>query len=328
MVRLAPDVWAAVVTPRPPAYAFANSLVVLSEDGVLVVDTQQSPTAARALVSEIRARTDAPVRWVVNTHWHADHVFGNQVYLQAWPAVSFVAHRTTREDVDHLARAQLAEQLRSIPDRIAQRERWLDAGRGPEGEALTPEQLESVRYSLAVNQAYLRDLRQTGLVLPDIAFDDSLTIHVGPHPVQLLHVGPAHTRGDVVVRLPDLGIVAVGDLIEAGLPYLEHGSLQGWARALDRVRSMSPTVVLGAHADPDRGSELLEWQGDFFRELTDRVDQGLGRGLGKDALVDGVRMEDFQERFAALGVDEDAYRSWLRVAVKQAAEQSQERSRD
>src|SRR4051794_294827 len=73
-----------------------NSIAVLSRDGVLVFDTNGTPAAAAAVLSEIRKLTDQPVRWVVNSHWHWDHWYGTEVYQQAFPALHIVAHEKTR----------------------------------------------------------------------------------------------------------------------------------------------------------------------------------------------------------------------------------------
>src|SRR3712207_1660307 len=81
----------------------SNSLVVVGDDGVLVLDANRTPAGARSVIAEIRKLTDKPVRYVVNSHWHDDHVFGNQSYKEAFPGVEFVAHRNTREDMEKLA---------------------------------------------------------------------------------------------------------------------------------------------------------------------------------------------------------------------------------
>src|SRR5947207_15049307 len=73
-----------------------NSIAILSRDGVLVFDTNGTPAAAAAVLAEIRALTDNPVRYVVNSHWHWDHWYGTQEYRRAWPDVQVVAHEKTR----------------------------------------------------------------------------------------------------------------------------------------------------------------------------------------------------------------------------------------
>ena len=105
VVELARGVHAALVRDDSPVYAFANSLVLTGSRGILVVDTQQSPTAARALLDWIRAHLAAPVRWVVNTHAHSDHTYGNEVYRDAFPGVVIVAHESVRRFMLETARS-------------------------------------------------------------------------------------------------------------------------------------------------------------------------------------------------------------------------------
>jgi glyoxylase-like metal-dependent hydrolase (beta-lactamase superfamily II) len=66
-----------------------NILAVVGKDAVLVVDTGQFPSVARRVIAEIRSITSAPVKYVVNTHWHGDHLLGNDVFKQAYPGVKF-----------------------------------------------------------------------------------------------------------------------------------------------------------------------------------------------------------------------------------------------
>src|SRR5262245_16653065 len=69
-----------------------NSIVVTSRDGVLVFDTNGTPSASAAVLAEIRTITDQPVKWIVNSHWHWDHWYGTETYQQAFPAVRIVSH--------------------------------------------------------------------------------------------------------------------------------------------------------------------------------------------------------------------------------------------
>ncbi len=315
---LAPGVYAALVLSRPDAYAFANSLVVVGDDGALVVDTQQSPTAASVLVRRVRAMTDVPVRWVVNTHWHADHVYGNQSWAEAYPGAHFVAHETTREDLLTLGRDQLREQLEIIPPSIREREGWLASGTGPGGDSLTAEDREAVSYSLRLRRSYLEDLRRVRQVLPDVTFRDRVTLELGGRRVEVIHLGPAHTRGDVVVWLPDLGIVAAGDLVEVGTPWLEGADISGWADALERLKALHASVVLPAHGGVQRDGRLLEGDADFFRDLVSAVREGLARGRSDDEVVRGADLSASRAFFGDMGIDEAAFDEFREQALRQA----------
>lgn len=256
--ELARGVYAAEVVHDPPAYAFANSLVVIGADGVLVVDTQQSPTAARALIGEIAKLTDAPVRWVVNTHWHGDHVNGNQAYAAAYPGVEFIAHESVSRDLRTLGASRRQAELAALPASLALRREWLRNGSGPGGTALTAADRRAVSRSLALREAYSVELAQIAPPPPTRMVTDRLQLMVGAHRVQLIYLGPAHTQGDVIVYLPDLGILAAGDLLEAGLPYFEDAYPRGWQRAIARIAALRPTVIVPSHGPVARDHALLD----------------------------------------------------------------------
>src|ERR1043165_9914541 len=96
VVKLAEGVYA-VVRKDPPGFAVeSNSLFIIGDDGVIVVDAQSNAATTRETLAALRTLTDKPVKFVVNTHWHDDHVIGNQVYAEAFPGVQFVAHAATR----------------------------------------------------------------------------------------------------------------------------------------------------------------------------------------------------------------------------------------
>ncbi|HZD04837.1 MAG TPA: MBL fold metallo-hydrolase, partial [Longimicrobiales bacterium] len=299
VVPVAAGVWAALVKPAPAAYAFANSLVVAWDDGVLVVDTQQSPTAARALVQWIGEHLGRPVRWVVNTHWHGDHVYGNQAYREAFPGVRFVGHTSTRTGVLEDAAAAREEELDELPGTIRDRRRWLDTGRGPDGKELSPEGREAVARSLALRQAYLRDLEDLDLVPPDVTFTDRMTLHTGGRTVELIHLGPAHTAGDIVVRLPEEGVLAVGDLLEDGPPWLEGAWIPGWAAALSRLRELPERIVLVSHGTLHRDRELLDWQARFMEDLAGTASSAHREGWTAEEALKRSDLRSFREPLAS-----------------------------
>jgi glyoxylase-like metal-dependent hydrolase (beta-lactamase superfamily II) len=89
--QVGPSVFAAVHNPKAKEPSYANAGFIIGDDGVVVVDTFANAEAAKSLLSEIRRRTKLPVKFVVNTHYHADHVAGNRVFADAGATV--IAHR-------------------------------------------------------------------------------------------------------------------------------------------------------------------------------------------------------------------------------------------
>jgi glyoxylase-like metal-dependent hydrolase (beta-lactamase superfamily II) len=319
---MGPGVYAALVLPRPDAAAFANSMIVVGEEGVLVVDTQASPSAAAALVRRVQALSDTPVRWVVNTHWHSDHVNGNQAWADAYPDVRFLAHPATVAGMRGEGATRRAEELATLPTSIDERRRWLEEGTGPDGAPLSTTQRDDLAYSLRLRSAYLDELRALRLVYPDGVVEDRMTLDLGGgRTVELIHPGPAHTRGDLVVWVPDAGALAAGDLLEDAAPWIEGADLAGWAEALERLQQLDGVrAVLPAHGGVRTDRERLDDTQALFRAVVDA-----GRAARREGWTpaDAVQRLDLgaQRAFlASLGLGEEAIETFLTDAVAQAAD--------
>src|ERR1043166_7960439 len=115
---LADGVWAAIAKP---AYKVnCNAAIILLGDSVLVVDTHSKPSAARALIEQIKKLTDKPVRYVVNTHFHWDHYQGNQAYPSSWPVgVEIISSEMTRFNIQRLGIPRVKHEVATMPKEIA-----------------------------------------------------------------------------------------------------------------------------------------------------------------------------------------------------------------
>jgi glyoxylase-like metal-dependent hydrolase (beta-lactamase superfamily II) len=284
---------------------------------VLIVDTQQSTAAARSLIAEIARLTSAPVRWVVNTHWHGDHVNGNQAYAEAFPGVEFIAHESVGEDLRTLGSARRLAELEELPASIALRRAWLRDGAGPDGSPMTADQRRSVERSLALREAYSHDLARIVPTEPSRTITDQLLLTVGNHEVLLMHAGPAHTRGDLIVYLPQSGILAVGDLLEAGVPYFEDSFPAGWLRAVDRIAALRPDVILPAHGSVTRDDSLVDEARSLLSAIVGRSARLPPAGDGNE--YDSGIWHDLAERWnARYGVSATAFTAAMQTAVARA----------
>jgi len=296
MVRLAPNVHAAMVVPNPPRYVFANALIIIRARDVVVVDTHQSPSAARVLIDEIRELTDLPVKYVVNTHFHGDHVYGNQSYREAFEGLQFIGHVNTAKDMMSKGAEALATEMAELPQSIADREEWVRTGAGPNGRALAAGQIVQWRRSALLRIEYLAELEGLDLTPPDLTFEGSLTLSDGASPpIHILHFGEAHTRGDVVVYLPQQGIVAVGELVENSLPWVdENSSPAGWAYALAKISDLHADVIIPAHGPLITDRVLLDGQREFMQAVSVAVSEAYYQGADLEETLRQVDRLDLE----------------------------------
>lgn len=186
----------------------SNAGFVVTKDGVLVVDALGSPTLARELLAEIRRITPAPVRYVVLTHYHADHIYGLQVFKDQ--GATIVAHQAGR--------------LYLNSDTAALR---LQASR----EELAP----------AVDA-------QTRLVPADRWIDGRTTLQLGGLDFVLQPAGPAHTPEDLVVWVPQLRLLFAGDLVFRGrVPFVGQADSGRWITALDTLLAFDAGIIVPGH---------------------------------------------------------------------------------
>src|SRR6476661_282069 len=97
IVKVAKGVYAAIRIEPPGLTVNANSVFIINDSDVVVVDTTLTPGTARETISALKQLTSKLVKYVINTHWHDDHIMGNQAYREAFPGVEFIAHQETRD---------------------------------------------------------------------------------------------------------------------------------------------------------------------------------------------------------------------------------------
>src|SRR2546428_2976779 len=189
VTKVADGVYAAVAAP---AYKVnCNTAIIESDDGVVIVDTHSKPSAARVIVDRIRAITPKRVRYVINTHFHWDHWHGNEVYPKAYPGGEIVTNQITREAMLMKGLKRIQDHVRQVPGEIAKLKADI--------QAANPTQRAKLEADLRLAESYLAEVRALKPALPTIAFEQTMKLYRRDREIHLLHLGRAHTAGDVFV---------------------------------------------------------------------------------------------------------------------------------
>jgi glyoxylase-like metal-dependent hydrolase (beta-lactamase superfamily II) len=277
ITEVAPGVFAAIGR----AGVASNGAFIINQDDVLVVDTHFRPSWARDLIAEIRKRTPKPVRYVVNTHWHNDHVQGNQAYINVFgTGVEYLAQHTAREDMVSKAIPSIKESLeRGVPQRIAELEKMLAEGKNQRGEALTADARARAEDQLASSKAYLEELKHIQLTLPTLTFERSLILHKPDREIHIYFFGKGHTRGDVVVYLPKEKVVVTGDLLTNGIPFMRDAYPSLWIGTLEAIERLDWQQVIPGHGgvQPDKSQigKLIAYMKDMVAAVKDAIGKGM-----------------------------------------------------
>ena len=276
----------------------ANNLVVIGDDGVLVVDTNFGPSSTRQVLAKLRTITDKRVKYVVNTHPHDDHVLGNSVYREAYPDAEFIGHPFLAEYLPGRGAANRKAQVENLPRFATALKDALAGELNLAKQPVTDEERAGYESDLRLIEAYLKDALTFVDVLPTTTVDDRLTLNLGSRTVDILHLGRGHTAGDLVVHLPREGIVATGDLVVHPIPLVggDQSFVAEWSASLEKVIALKPRIIVPGHGPVMRDTAYAKQMADLFASVTKQVKAAPGSTL--DEVRKGVDLTPFRDRFA------------------------------
>ncbi len=191
----------------PPEGGGPNAGFILAGEQVIVIDSLISPGFGQQLSGYIRQVTDKSFAYLINTHSHGDHVFGNQVFS---PPAIIVAHEKVRETLLSQGEAM----VKSFAERLSD---------------IAP------------------DIKDTKVMAPHITYRRHMSLHLDGRTVELIHPGVAHTDGDTIVYLPDDRLLYAGDILFNHIFPPIFGSSAGWITAIEQIEAMDIETIVPGH---------------------------------------------------------------------------------
>ncbi len=265
--RLADGVFAAIARTDSGGEV-ANAGFVDLGGAVAVFDAFLLPQAARDLRRAVWQLTGSPARYVVNSHYHADHVYGNGVFV---PEATIVSTVGTRDLL--LTRGAAALETWQTEGRAR-----LEQGRR-EHEALTDRAArERLANQLTILGSLLAVVHQITLHPASLTCDAHLTLHGRTRTAEFITYGGGHTDSDGFLFLPADGILFAGDLIAASNhPGMTDANPEHWPDVLRRIQELAPTTVIPGHgplAGPEAIADLLGYFAHVEALVRARVEAG------------------------------------------------------
>jgi len=271
---VADGVYAAIA--KPSFKVNCNAAIILLDDVVLVVDTHSKPSAARALIEQIKKLTPKPVRFVVNTHFHWDHYQGNEAYPSSWPAgVEIISSEATRTSIEKRGIPRVKHEIATMPAAIEQLKADLQLASAPEKRA-------SIQKDISESEAYFAELKSMQITLPTMTFDRSLILHRKSRTAEILWLGRAHTDGDVFVFLPKEKVLVTGDALHGWTPFMGDSYPYDWIKTLDVAEKLDFDYVIGGHGEVMRGKQMFELWKQYFTDLLDQTAAAYADGATLD----------------------------------------------
>jgi cyclase len=234
-----------------------NAGIIVGEDGVLLVDSLRVPSFARDLVEDVRRLTDKPIRYVINTHSHWDHSWGNQEF----PGVTIVGHANCRAEMGN--------------------------------DAITTRWREKV---LAEGASWSSEVAAIQITPPNLWFDETLHLDFGGRPIALHWLGRAHTSGDIFIHLPEQALLFTGDVAQdGGVPYMLDGYMKDWVETDTRLLAIDAERFVSGHGPVGERPALVEARA-LILALVGGVEAAIADGQDEAASVAAVT-DGMRDRF-------------------------------
>ncbi|MBI4680401.1 MAG: MBL fold metallo-hydrolase [Nitrospirae bacterium] len=210
LTKIVDNVYSYVDTKKSsPQNSFgANAGIIIDRDGIVVIDTLVSAKEAKRFIKDIKAITKKPIKYVVNTHYHLDHTFGNSEFAK----LGAVIISDTNDSKNLKTRGEIA--LKNAKD-----------------------------YGLSE-----QDMKGTKIAYPALTFNDRMEIDLGDQKIEMIFIGHSHTDGSILVYLPEKKILFAGDILFTNYhPFIADGNIEEWVKALDYIMTMDVEKIIPGH---------------------------------------------------------------------------------
>jgi cyclase len=235
----------------------SNNAWLVTDDGVLLIDTRQHPRRAEELLAAIRKTTDKPIRYVINTHAHGDHYFGNTVFKRE--GAFLIAHR----DTEKMMRAHHGKEMARRTGYFKQRQ---------------------------------FDPAEVKLVLPDMTFDSKMTLTLGGRTVELLYLGAGQNPGDTLVYFPrERVLFSGGPFSKKSWPNPQFTpSMANWVQLLHKMAAMNVGKYLGGHGDIGTRQDVLD-EAQMLTDFDAGMRQAVAKGMSREDILRDLKFDKYKD---------------------------------
>src|SRR5262249_37755256 len=273
------------------------------------VDSAYLPSVTRDDIAQIKQWTNKPVSFLLNTHFHNDHNLGNSLYVDAFPAVTIIAHTETKKSMDLFGPGSANREERTD----IRLQKYLDDGKGPDGSPLSAEDTALVKKVLEDRRPFIDEIRKFRYQGPTLTFDHDFSVDLGDREVQVKFLGRGNTGGDIIAYLPKEKIAIVGDLVGSPIPLANDGYPTEWIQTLQNLGQLDSQIIVTGHGPVLRHKSRIFLFRDLLKTAVDQMNAKLKQlGPAMSHTIDEVKpsidLSSFKQRF--IGTDESLSPEW------------------
>lgn len=301
--RLTDGVWL-FASPEPfHLQPYGNVVAVEQTDGFVLFDSGGTPAGATRILDLLAmVKKSKPVKAVIVSHWHGDHINGLRTIQQRWPQVRTIATNATRRTLTDPKVARFMPTGDTASDDAIRRnlEGAVDHLRSQAARTDQPELVRAGNAKAARElQHYGQELLGGAMLVPAEGFDDTLLIDDPQRPVELRFLGRANTDGDAVVWLPKQKIVMSGDIVVSPIPYGFGSYPKDWEVTLATLKAFDFKMLVPGHGMVMKDPAYLDRLSSLISETRAKVAPMVAQGLSLDDVQKQIDLSAQAQMFSS-----------------------------
>lgn len=297
--KISRDVYAVIRREAPSLWFNPNTVFIIGKNDVIVVDSNISSAYTREVLAELKKLTAKPVKYVINTHWHEDHIIGNHVYRDAFPNVQFIGHKSTLTDLPAIGAANRKGSVENGAGFVQFLKNQLEKGENLAGKKITDEERAGYASDIKLVESYMAESANFQIILPTVPVEDRLELDQSGRKVEILFLGKAHTAADLVVRLPKENIVVCGDLLVYPVPLIGSTSYPlEYGATLEKLAALKAKTIIPGHGPVMHDDVYLKLMIRLLASIKTQVEAAVARGETLEQTRKSVNLEEFRQAFA------------------------------
>jgi glyoxylase-like metal-dependent hydrolase (beta-lactamase superfamily II) len=298
MQKLTDGVYAFFRKEPPSLWFNPNNGLIVGKRYAIVIDSNISSEYTKEVLEAIRKITDKPVRYVINTHWHEDHIIGNHVYRDTFPDVKFIAQKSTVTDLPTIGAANRKSSIDNGGKFVDLLKLRVEKGLDLEGKTLFEEGRLGYLSDIDLISSYLAEAPRFQILMPDILVGDRLEINDNGEKTEVMFLGRAHTGADIVIYLPKQKIVFSGDLTVYPVPLIGSTSYPlEYADTLKKLAGLGAKTYVPGHGPVMRDTNYIYQMIDLLHSIKQQVTAAVAGGKSLEEMRKSVDLEEYKEKF-------------------------------
>jgi glyoxylase-like metal-dependent hydrolase (beta-lactamase superfamily II) len=297
MVKVAEGIYGFIANESNSGAVQGNVVLIVGEKSALLIDSGQFPTLAERMAAKAREVTDKPVRLLINTHWHGDHLLANHIFREKFPGLLVLAHQNAKEPMLKYY-AKWDEEVKSFPTIVEQMRTQLKSGKRRSGAPLDDEQKLGLQMDIDSLEVNYPEMIRTKFEAPDMYFTKEISFDVGNREVKVANYGWGNTAGDAVIHVPDVKVLITGDTVVYPTPYSFGSNHSEWIKILNQFLSIGAEKIIPGHGPVMTDTSYIKTLISLLEDTRTQVRAAVKEGLKLEDVRKRVTLEDWKTKLA------------------------------